>query len=167
MDEPKCDWYTQNIEEGIREVVKLLRNNGINTTCSCHHSMTIWAEGYRPGDIEQIDSVLLQHGYSYYKIEMIWTRRHDSIHGALVKKLKITFLKCPECGENHIVNISGLVAHRVLKAWPDIVTGLIEEIRETEDTQKRKESVRVLLDWMRIFASNVEKPEITIPIWSN
>ena len=33
------NWYDENIEEGIRYIVKLLRDNGFNTTCSCEHEM--------------------------------------------------------------------------------------------------------------------------------
>lgn len=37
----KADWYEENIEEPIRDIVRLLRDNGINTTCSCGHTMEI------------------------------------------------------------------------------------------------------------------------------
>ena len=35
------DWYEDNVEDGVRDVVRLLRDNGWNTTCSCHHDMEI------------------------------------------------------------------------------------------------------------------------------
>lgn len=35
------NWYERNIEEPIREVVKRLRDNGFNTTCSCGHEMYV------------------------------------------------------------------------------------------------------------------------------
>lgn len=35
------DWYEENIEEGVRDVVRLLRDNGFNTTHSCHHDMFV------------------------------------------------------------------------------------------------------------------------------
>ena len=35
------DWYTRNVEEPVRDLVRHLRNNGINTECSCGHEMTI------------------------------------------------------------------------------------------------------------------------------
>jgi len=48
MTEPiqprELDWYDEYIEEPLRGLVKYLRNNGINTECSCAHS----CEG-RPG----------------------------------------------------------------------------------------------------------------------
>ncbi len=31
------DWYEENIEEPIRPLVHLLRENGFNTECSCGH----------------------------------------------------------------------------------------------------------------------------------
>jgi hypothetical protein len=39
------DRYEEHIEEPIRGVVKTLRDNGFNTTCSCGHEM------YVEGDI--------------------------------------------------------------------------------------------------------------------
>ena len=38
------DWYEENIEEPIRPIVKLLRDNGFNTTSSCGHDMYIEGE---------------------------------------------------------------------------------------------------------------------------
>ena len=33
--------FYKNIEPGVREIVRLLRDNGINTTCSCEHERYI------------------------------------------------------------------------------------------------------------------------------
>ena len=35
------DWYEEHIEEGIRDVVRMLRDRGFNTESSCHHDMSI------------------------------------------------------------------------------------------------------------------------------
>jgi len=35
------EWYRKYIEEPVRDIVYILRNNGFNTTCSCGHNMTI------------------------------------------------------------------------------------------------------------------------------
>jgi len=35
------DWYKEYIEEDIRPLVKLLRENGFNTECSCGHDMYV------------------------------------------------------------------------------------------------------------------------------
>ena len=52
------EWYDQ-IEEPVREIVKLLRNNGFNTTCSCGHEMYI--EGDLPGadyELQRLHKIL-------------------------------------------------------------------------------------------------------------
>lgn len=38
------DWYERMIEPEVRELVRLLRNNGINTVCSCGHDMHVEAD---------------------------------------------------------------------------------------------------------------------------
>jgi hypothetical protein len=40
-------FYLQ-LEEGVRNAVRVLRNNGINTICSCHHEGYIQAESCDP-----------------------------------------------------------------------------------------------------------------------
>lgn len=40
MNNTSFDWY-ECIEEPVRELVFLLRNNGFNTECSCGHQMYI------------------------------------------------------------------------------------------------------------------------------
>ena len=49
-------WY-DSIEPGIRPFVRLLRDNGINTTCSCEHTMTIdatWVDDDEPRRIWEL-----------------------------------------------------------------------------------------------------------------
>ena len=29
------NWYKDNVEPGVRDLVQLLRDNGVNTECSC------------------------------------------------------------------------------------------------------------------------------------
>jgi hypothetical protein len=38
------DWYERCIEEPLREIVRRLRNEGINTTCSCAHASPMYIE---------------------------------------------------------------------------------------------------------------------------
>ena len=40
------DWYEREIEEPIRRLVKLLRDNGFNTVFSCRHDMYCESEYY-------------------------------------------------------------------------------------------------------------------------
>lgn len=61
-------WYNKNIEQPILPLVKLLRNNGVNTTCSCGHEMYCECE-YYGGPLENIFNLLLDHGYKNFKIE--------------------------------------------------------------------------------------------------
>jgi hypothetical protein len=56
------DWYEENIEEPIRDVVKLLRDNGFNTTCSCGHEMYVEGELIIEGDLNRLHKLL----YDYY-----------------------------------------------------------------------------------------------------
>ena len=57
------DWYDENIERGVRNLVRLLRNNGWNTTSSCEHRMNVVVEWYLPEDIEALADFLQEHGY--------------------------------------------------------------------------------------------------------
>lgn len=54
------DWYLE-IEEPVREIVKTLRDNGINTTCSCGHEMTIQVDLFLNGQLWDIHKVLSNH----------------------------------------------------------------------------------------------------------
>ena len=83
------DWYEENIEEPIRPVVKLLRNNGFNTECSCGHEMYVQCQYLTDGEIMRLDSLLFNHGYRNYKIK-IWIDRDD---GHIHSGLNITILK--------------------------------------------------------------------------
>lgn len=53
-------WYEQ-IEEPIRPFVKVLRDNGINTTCSCGHEMYIEVDLIPDGTLQVIDRVLFEY----------------------------------------------------------------------------------------------------------
>jgi hypothetical protein len=66
------DWYESNIEPEIREQVKLLRNNGINTICSCGHKMYVDAEVYCDEDVRTVYNVLIENGYKNFEIEEHW-----------------------------------------------------------------------------------------------
>lgn len=55
------DWYEQMIEEPIRDIVKELRDNGINTSNSCGHEMTVEGDIVSDGELERIRMVLLNY----------------------------------------------------------------------------------------------------------
>ena len=55
------NWLEENIEEPIRDIVKILRDNGFNTTCSCGHDMEITGEYLPDYDIKRMHDLLYNH----------------------------------------------------------------------------------------------------------
>ena len=53
--------FYDNLEEPIRELVKVLRNNGINTTCSCGHKMSIEADIIPDGQLFIIHKTIFNY----------------------------------------------------------------------------------------------------------
>jgi hypothetical protein len=56
------NWYL-NIESEVRDVVSHLRNNGINTECSCGHDMTIQCQFLLDGTVWKIQGLLFNYFY--------------------------------------------------------------------------------------------------------
>ncbi len=70
------DFYKE-IESGVRRLVFLLRNNGINTECSCHHEGYIQCQTIDPtNEVRIIKSILWEEGIEDYEIEI----RHEGIN---------------------------------------------------------------------------------------
>jgi hypothetical protein len=67
----KNDWYEQ-IEAPIRPLVRLLRDNGFNTFCSCGHEKTVQIEWYLHEDIKRLYSLLWDNGYTAFELRLIW-----------------------------------------------------------------------------------------------
>lgn len=66
------DWYLNTIEEPVRDIVRALRNNGINTECSCGHDMTIQCQTIDPTtELLNIRSVFMMLGVTKYRLELI------------------------------------------------------------------------------------------------
>ena len=62
-------WYLDAIEGGLREIVYKLRNNGINTTCSCGHGRWIQCASFDPtSEIPNVNAVLLQMKIKSWRI---------------------------------------------------------------------------------------------------
>lgn len=53
--------FYQHIEEPIRELVKLLRDSGINTTSSCGHEMSVQADVLPSGYLQILDEVVFNY----------------------------------------------------------------------------------------------------------
>lgn len=71
------NWYEEYIEEPIRPLVKLLRNNGFNTTCSCGHEMYIEMEQYVDDVVTRLYNLLYENGYHHFIITTLWERRRS------------------------------------------------------------------------------------------
>jgi len=65
-------WYDETIEEPVRAVVKLLRNNGFNTICSCGHTGVVEMEWYQDYEITKLWDLLSNRGYKDFAIEGHW-----------------------------------------------------------------------------------------------
>ena len=66
------NWYDQ-IEEPVRGLVKLLRNNGFNTICSCGHEMYVQMEwGGFEEEARDLYNLLGQNGYSNFELRLFW-----------------------------------------------------------------------------------------------
>jgi len=71
------DWYETHIEEPIRPLVKLLRDNGFNTTCSCGHKLYVEMEQYCDGDVSRLYNLLWENGYKHFRITTWWEARES------------------------------------------------------------------------------------------
>ena len=87
------DWYAQ-IEPEIREIVRLLRNNGFNTTCSCGHEMNVELTlGNHLNEVERLAIFLVENGYNNFIIDArlcvpkygFWDRRATIIFNKFSK----------------------------------------------------------------------------------
>jgi hypothetical protein len=62
------NWYEEFIEPEIRDIVKILRDNGINTESSCGHKMWIQFQ-VLDNEVMKVDKLLCNLGYRNYLIE--------------------------------------------------------------------------------------------------
>lgn len=75
----KYNWYEDKIEEPLRDLIKYLRNNGINTECSCAHSGNIQCQYFPDGAIYDIHRVL----YNWF------SERNEKINFTIVVEHKV------------------------------------------------------------------------------
>ena len=64
------NWYIDNIEEPIRNLVKLLRDNGFNTECSCGHEMYVQCQYILDEQVQRLHQLLYTNGYRNYEINI-------------------------------------------------------------------------------------------------
>lgn len=53
--------FYENIEEPVRDIVRVLRDNGVNTTCSCGHKMYVEADIIPDGMLQVIHKTLFNY----------------------------------------------------------------------------------------------------------
>lgn len=64
------DFFYEQIEVGVREWVRFLRDAGVNTECSCGHEGYIQCQSLDPmNDIQRIKDCLHEHGLWEYTID--------------------------------------------------------------------------------------------------
>jgi len=81
------DWYEKKIEPRIREIVRLLRNNGINTECSCEHDKYVQCQYTHEGFLKDLDFLLCNNNFRNYEMKVSIKR----IDGHLVSTMNIIF----------------------------------------------------------------------------
>jgi len=73
--ESETEFYS-NVEEPIREIVRTLRDNGINTTSSCGHKMYIEADIIPDGQLYRIHKTV----FDYLSKNRLLTQYSIDIH---------------------------------------------------------------------------------------
>lgn len=65
------NWYKFNIEDPLKDIIKNLRDNGINTFCSCGHKRYIQCETHDIAtEIDTIYNVLVEMDIEEYKVNI-------------------------------------------------------------------------------------------------
>ena len=77
------NWYEKYIESPIRPLVRLLRDNGINTESSCGHKLSIQCQYLIDGEIQRLDNLLFNNGYRNYRIDISVKRVDGNIYSSL------------------------------------------------------------------------------------
>ena len=83
------DWYEEYIEESIRPLVRLLRDNGFNTQCSCGHEMYVECSCLLDGEIQRLHNLLFNNGHSDYEINVNIKVLNQCLYSVCTIKLAI------------------------------------------------------------------------------
>ena len=75
-------WY-DCIEPGIRPAVKLLRDNGFNTSSSCEHKMYVECHYIPEGEVHRLHRLLFDAGFREYEISIRHTVAPAYTHSVL------------------------------------------------------------------------------------
>ena len=128
------DWYEDNIEEGLSELVKYLRNNGVNTLCSCEHDGYIQSEYLMDGSLNELHSLL----FYYHSENNLPVNYTIELHHAVENGHTHSFveIKLPE-----LENKDAKIPNAPQRAIEEFKHGM--EKRERDDRKKEKEQVLV------------------------
>ncbi len=80
---PRSAWY-RLIEPGIRRYVRVLRDNGFNTTTSCGHRMEVTLDVSPHEDLARLDGLLSRLRFADYTILVRVERRAGHLRSAAV-----------------------------------------------------------------------------------
>ena len=69
------EWLDRYIEPEIRPIVKLLRDNGVNTECSCGHEMYVQCHWQQDAEVTDVFNLLWNSGYRGFTM----TFHHDAL----------------------------------------------------------------------------------------
>lgn len=94
------NWYEENIEEPVRDVVKHLRDNGFNTECSCGHEMYIQIGHSLDGELMRLHSLLF--GYFSGRKEEVSYEIH--LHHTVLNQCPFTSINIILTGRHKHVN---------------------------------------------------------------
>ena len=77
------------VEEPLKDLVQLLRDNGFNTTCSCGHlpSPYIQMEWYSDDEITKLCNLLIENSYKNFIIKAVW----NNAFGFNSRNLEVVF----------------------------------------------------------------------------
>ena len=89
------DWY-ERIEPGVREIVRLLRDNGINTECSCEHEKYIQCQYINDGFIREVDYLLFNAGFRNYSIDLNLIREDGHLRSSINIKFQELAIEDPD-----------------------------------------------------------------------
>jgi len=90
-------WYKMNIEPPLQDLVKQLRNEGVNTECSCGHNMYIQCQYILDGQIQIIhktvwDYLAMNKGvFGYDEVDFDIVVKHKVRNGHSYTSLDISF----------------------------------------------------------------------------
>jgi len=90
------NWYDKFIEKNLREIVEYLRNNGINTECSCEHRGYIQCQYILDGGIQHLHNLLFcyHHGRKLpINYEIIVNHKVDEGHSYTTLDIKLPELQ--------------------------------------------------------------------------